>query len=59
MPSLPAILALFALSNTFFDINSLFNFTASLVALLFILVVALVFVYVYDNLRRGKKSSNE
>ena len=59
MLALPAIFALFSLSNTFFDINSLFNFTASLVALLFILVVALVFVYVYDNLRRGKKSSNE
>ena len=41
----------------YLDINSLFAFTASMVAFLFIIVVVLVFIYVYDNLRRGKKTA--
>ncbi len=37
------------------NIDSLFSYITGVVAILFILVIMLVFVYIYDNLRRGKK----
>lgn len=52
-----AIFVMLLVSDSFLDINSLFAFTASMVAFLFVIVVVLVFIYVYDNLRRGKKTA--
>lgn len=56
MPAL-ALFAMLFYSKSFLDITSLFDFAASMVAFLFIIVVVLVFLYVYDNLRRGKKTT--
>jgi uncharacterized membrane protein len=36
---------------------TLFDFAASMAAILFIIVTVLIFVFVYDNLRRGKTTN--
>ncbi len=36
---------------------TLFDFAAAMAAILFIIVTVLIFVFVYDNLRRGKTTS--
>jgi hypothetical protein len=42
------------LSKQLLDITSLFDFSAGLVAFFFIIVCVLIFIFVYDNLRRQK-----
>ncbi len=39
------------------DVAGLFTFTAGLAAFLFIMVTILMFIFIYDNLRRGKKET--
>jgi hypothetical protein len=46
-----------ALLAPYLDVTGLFNFTAGLVAFLFVMVTILVFIFVYDNLRREKKTN--
>ncbi len=50
--------AITLMGKSVFDETALFNFAAGLVAFLFILVAVLIFVFVYDNLRRGKRASS-
>jgi len=44
------------LEQRFLDVTSLFNFAAGLVAFFFIIVCVLIFIFVYDNLRRQGKT---
>jgi len=37
--------------------TTLFDFAAAMAGILFIIVTVLIFVFVYDNLRRGKTTS--
>ncbi len=48
---------IFFLGNSTLDLATLFNFAAGLVAFLFIMVTVLIFIYIYDNLRKGKKTA--
>jgi hypothetical protein len=45
------------LSSRFLDVTSLFDFSAGLVAFFFIIVCVLIFIFVYDNLRRQKAAA--
>jgi cbb3-type cytochrome oxidase subunit 3 len=45
-----------SLGKAILDVTSLFNFAAGLAVFLFILVTVLIFVFIYDNLRRGKRT---
>jgi len=40
----------------FLDVTSLFEFAAGLVAFFFVIVCVLIFVFIYDNLRRQKRA---
>ncbi|MDA4129629.1 MAG: hypothetical protein OK457_02550 [Thaumarchaeota archaeon] len=40
------------------DVTGLFEFAAGLVAFFFIIVGVLIFIFVYDNLRRQKRASS-
>jgi uncharacterized membrane protein len=42
--------------QVFLTLTTLFNFAAGLVAFFFIVVCVLIFIFVYDNLRRQKKA---
>jgi len=37
------------------DVTSLFSFGAGLVAFFFVIVCVLIFIFIYDNLRRQKR----
>jgi hypothetical protein len=39
------------------DITTLFSYLTGATAFLFIMVTVLIFVYVYDNMRRGRKTT--
>ena len=39
-----------------FTTQTLFKFAAGIVAVFFIIVVVLIFIFVYDNMRKGRKS---
>jgi uncharacterized membrane protein len=58
-PMFPALLfiAMLPVGRTAFDVTALFNFAAGLAAFLFILVTVLIFLFIYDNLRRGRKAA--
>jgi len=43
------------LRGQFLDVTALFNDAAGLVAFFFVIVCVLIFIFVYDNLRREKK----
>ena len=45
------------LSTRFLDVTGLFDFSAGLVAFFFIIVCVLIFIFVYDNLRRQKAAA--
>ncbi len=45
------------LHGQFLDVTDLFNFAAGLVAFFFVIVCVLIFIFVYDNLRRQKKTT--
>ena len=54
---LPFALLIFAIvSSPMLDVTSVFNFAAGLGAFLFIMVTILIFIFLYDNLRRRKKA---
>ncbi|MGI0092161.1 MAG: hypothetical protein ACREBS_10665 [Nitrososphaerales archaeon] len=59
MQEILSLLTLFALGTAqrYLDITSLFNFAAGLVAFFFIVVCVLIFIFVYDNLRRQRKGT--
>ena len=38
------------------DLTGLFNFAAGLVAFFFVIVAVLIFIFIYDNLRRQKRA---
>ena len=38
------------------DVTGLFDFAAGLVAFFFIVVAVLIFIFIYDNLRRQKRA---
>jgi hypothetical protein len=38
------------------DVPGLFEFAAGLVAFFFVIVAVLIFIFVYDNLRRQKRA---
>ena len=46
----------FGLARSYLDVTSLFNFAAGLVAFLFIVVAVLIFIFIYDNLRKQRKT---
>ena len=53
------VLSLFGLTGFVFpylDVPSLFEFAAGLVAFFFVIVAVLIFIFVYDNLRRQKRA---
>jgi hypothetical protein len=55
-------LSLLFVSSLFFhgislDVTSLFDFGAGLVAFFFVIVCVLIFIFVYDNLRRQKEKT--
>lgn len=39
------------------DVTSLFDFGAGLVAFFFVIVCVLIFIFIYDNLRRQKEKT--
>jgi uncharacterized membrane protein len=39
------------------DVTSLFDFSAGLVAFFFVIVCVLIFIFIYDNLRRQKEKT--
>ena len=39
------------------DITTLFSYMTGATAFLFIMVTILIFVYIYDNMRRGRKTT--
>jgi len=43
--------------NQFLDVTDLFDFAAGLVAFFFVIVCVMIFIFIYDNLRRQKKST--
>ena len=43
------------LGQVFLSVTSLFDYAAGLVAFFFIIVCVLIFIFVYDNLRRQRK----
>ena len=45
------------LTRSFLDVTSLFNFAAGLVAFFFVIVCILIFLFLYDNLRRGQRKT--
>lgn len=45
----------FGVRQCYLTVTSLFNFAAGLVAFFFIVVAILIFIFVYDNLRRQRK----
>jgi len=45
------------LHSQFLDVTALFDFAAGLVAFFFVIVCVLIFIFVYDNLRRQKKTT--
>ena len=51
------IILAIGLSTRFLDVTSLFDFSAGLVAFFFIIVCVLIFIFVYDNLRRQKAAA--
>lgn len=46
------------LKQSFLNVTSLFDFAAGLVAFFFIIVAVLIFIFIYDNLRRQRKEPN-
>lgn len=46
------------LQNSYLSVDSLFNFAAGLVAVFFIIVCVLIFIFVYDNLRKERKTTS-
>jgi hypothetical protein len=51
-----SILALAGIGFSYLDVSSLFEFAAGLVAFFFVIVAVLIFIFVYDNLRRQKRA---
>ena len=47
-----------AIGNTSLTVISLFNFAAGLVAVFFIFVCILIFIFVYDNMRKERKTTS-
>lgn len=45
------------LTQSYMTVTSLFNFAAGLVAFFFIVVAILIFIFVYDNLRKQRKTA--
>jgi hypothetical protein len=45
------------LHSTFLDVTALFDDAAGLVAFFFVIVCVLIFIFIYDNLRREKKAT--
>jgi uncharacterized membrane protein YhdT len=45
------------LGHQLLDVTSLFQFAAGLVAFFFIVVCILIFIFVYDNLRKERKTA--
>jgi len=43
------------LGQSLLSVTTLFNFAAGLVAFFFIVVAILIFIFIYDNLRREHK----
>ena len=43
--------------SQFLDVTSLFDFAAGLVAFFFVVVCVLIFIFIYDNLRRQKRAA--
>jgi hypothetical protein len=52
-----ALLLFVAISVQPLDITTLFSYLTGATAFLFIMVTVLIFVYIYDNMRRGKKTT--
>lgn len=52
------LLMLLGLASSPLSLSSqtLFKFAAGLVAMFFIIVVVLIFIFVYDNMRKGRKT---
>ncbi|MDG6906715.1 MAG: hypothetical protein JRN20_13120 [Nitrososphaerota archaeon] len=47
----------FGFAQSYLTVTSLFNFAAGLVAFFFIVVAILIFIFVYDNLRKQRKTT--
>jgi hypothetical protein len=45
------------LHGQFLDVTALFDDAAGLVAFFFVIVCVLIFIFIYDNLRREKKTT--
>jgi hypothetical protein len=56
IPSILILAGLFA--KSMLDVTSLFDFAAGLVAFFFVIVCVLIFIFVYDNLRRQKRTTS-
>ncbi|MDA4111732.1 MAG: hypothetical protein OK439_04285 [Thaumarchaeota archaeon] len=52
-----SLAVLFGLGHSYLDVTSLFEFAAGLVAFFFVIVSVLIFIFVYDNLRRQKRAA--
>ena len=48
------VVLVIGLSVRFLDVTALFDFSAGLVAFFFIIVCVLIFIFIYDNLRKQK-----
>jgi hypothetical protein len=53
----PIFLLGFALNQPL-DVSTVFSFLTGVTAFLFIMVTVLIFVYIYDNMRRGRKTTS-
>jgi multidrug transporter EmrE-like cation transporter len=56
VPVLHSFFLLAIAINEPLDINTLFAYMTGVTAFLFIMVAILIFVYIYDNMRRGRKT---
>jgi len=45
------------LHGQFLDVTALFDFGAGLVAFFFVIVCVLIFIFIYDNLRKQKRTT--
>jgi hypothetical protein len=50
------LLMLLGISHLSIGVSTLFSFAAGLVAFFFIVVCVLIFIFVYDNMRKQRKT---
>lgn len=52
-----SLLTALLLHTQFLDVTALFDFAAGIVAFFFVIVCVLIFIFIYDNLRRQKTTA--